>query len=473
MIPTERAPRPAAPGRWWATIGLRLGLLNGALIFAALMGLAVAGLFAVDRVLVSGAERTILDEVLDVAALLEKRPHTREEVADIIASEAAREYTFDLRYRVTTEEGALVAAQPADFWPRVAWRPATDLPAFETLHLPGERHRVRVGRKRLQHTPPVVIEVAVVLAEEDLAMADLRRAAALAIPAVIVVAAVLGAFLARRALGPIDAIERAARTIGAGLHGQRLPAAGTNDELDRLSETLNGMLERLERAARRNLAFAADVAHEVRTPLAVVRARIEEALAAGEGSGPALEAALGGVLRIEDMVKQLLALARSDEGTPPRSAAVVDLSDIAREVIDFFAPAAEARGRPLELTVAGPALVSGDRTSLSRAVANLIDNAMAYDPSRSPVEVRVGAGGAGRVELSVADRGPGIPDELRPVIFDRFVRGPGASTARPDGAGLGLALVRSVARQLGGDAEHEPREGGGSIFRLRLPRAPA
>ncbi len=155
----------------------------------------------------------------------------------------------------------------------------------------------------------------------------------------------------------------------------------------------------------------------------------------------------------------------------PRNAGVFDLGDVAREVIDFFGPAAEARGLPLELNVTGPALLYGDRTTASRAVANLIDNALAYDASRSPLEVRVAPDGPGRVELSVADRGPGIPDELRPVIFDRFVRGPGASTARPDGAGLGLALVRAVARQLGGDAEHQPREGGGSVFRLRLPLA--
>lgn len=459
------------------TIGARLGLFNAGLVLAALLGLGGAGLLAVDRVLVEGAERILTDEWFDVAGELEREPLTPAELGDLLAREAAEEHVYDVHYRVCTVQGTPIATSAPELWSRIAWHPVEDAAtALATVRPPGEMHRVRVLSRRVSAPEgPLQLEVALRLEAEDLAMERLLRAGALAVPAVIVVAALLGAFMARRALAPVDAIERTARTIGAGPRGRRLPAAGTNDELDRLAETLNAMLDRLERTAQRsNLAFAGDVAHEVRTPLAVVRARLEEAQALAaqlDGVGEPLAQAALAVDRLDRLVKSLLALARADEGGAPSAPpAKVDLGDIAAEVVAFFAPAAEARGMDLRLEAHGPAPVVGDRVALARAVANLVDNALAYAPERTAVEVSVRVQD-GEARLEVADRGPGIPDDLRPRLFERFSRGAGAALVRPDGAGLGLPLVRAVARSAGGEAEEEPRPGGGSIFRVRLPSA--
>lgn len=233
------------------------------------------------------------------------------------------------------------------------------------------------------------------------------------------------------------------------------------------------MLDRLERTAQHNLAFAGDVAHEVRTPLAVVRARLEEAQSAAvrEAVRTPLAQAAQALERLEGLVKSLLALSRADEGGAPSAPpATVDLGDIAAEVVAFFAPSAEARGMDLRLDAAGPVRVVGDRVALSRAVANLVDNALAYAPERTPVEVSVRIED-GEARLEVADRGPGVPEDLRPRVFERFARGAAAATLRPEGAGLGLPLVRAVARGAGGEAEEQPRPGGGSVFRMRLPLA--
>lgn len=461
---------------WPRTIGARLGLFNAGLVLTALIGLGGAGLVAVDRVLVAGAERILLDEMLDVSKELEGTLLDDRGVLALLTREAAEEHVYDVHYRVSRPDGTPVASSGTGFWSRIAWHPVPDAEVrYDTVRVEGDPHRIRVGCRMLE-TPegPLQIDVALRLEPEDVAMARLLRAGALAVPAVIAIAALLGAFMARRALAPVDAIERAARTIGAGLRGRRLPASGTNDELDRLAATLNAMLDRLERAALRNLAFAGDVAHEVRTPLAVVRARLEEALAEVPADGPcaALEQAHAASLRLDAMVRSLLALSRADEGAAPSTPAPFDLGDVAREVVAFFAPAAEARGMDLHLALQGPARLVGDRVAVSRAVANLVDNALAYAPEKSRIEVGVVVA-EGHATLSVGDAGPGVSEELRPRLFDRFARGEAAVTLRPEGAGLGLALVRAVARGMGGEAEHRPREGGGSVFSLRLPTEPA
>lgn len=457
---------------WPRTIGARLGLFNAGLVLLALIGLGGAGLVAVDRVLVAGAERILLDELLDVAKELEANRLDEEGILALLTREAAEEHVYDVHYRVSHPDGTPVASSGDRFWSRIAWHPFPgDSHRFDTVRVEDDPHRIRVGGRMLS-TPegPLQLDVALRLEPEDVAMARLLRAGALAVPAVIAVAAILGAFMARRALAPVDAIERAARTIGAGLRGKRLPASGTNDELDRLAATLNAMLDRLERAALRNLAFAGDVAHEVRTPLAVVRARLEEAQALVDDHGPgaALEQAHAAALRLDAMVRSLLALSRADEGASLSEPGPFDLGDVAREVVAFFAPAAEARGMELGLEVQGPVGLVGDRVAISRAVANLVDNALAYSPERSRIDVMVGVVD-GRGSISVADRGPGVSEELRPRLFERFVRGEAALALRPEGAGLGLALVRAVARGAGGEVEHAPREGGGSVFSLRLP----
>lgn len=468
---TGSTPRPGARA---ASIGVRLGLFNGALVLAALAALGGAGLVAVDKVLVAGAERILLDEMLDVQNVLAERRLSTRELQELLVREAAEEHAYDVHYRVSRPDGEVLATSATPLWARIAFEPVeAGETQFRTLRLPGDEHRLRVGT-RLISSPdgPLKLGVALHLEPEDVAMARLLRAGALAVPAAIVGAALLGAFMARRALAPVDAIERAARTIGAGPRGRRLPASGTKDELDRLAETLNAMLDRLERAALRNLAFAGDVAHEVRTPLAVVRARLEEALAAAP-SAP-LEQALAAVERLEGLVRSLLALARADEGTSGSGIgpAPFDLADVARDVVAFFAPAAEARGMSLTLGVAEPSPLVGDKVAMARAAANLVDNALAYAPARSAVEVTVFAD-RGAAVLQVADEGPPIDEELRPRLFDRFARGASAAAARPDGAGLGLALVRAVARGLGGEAEHEAPPSGGNLFRLRLPAGAA
>lgn len=454
------------------TIGARLALFNAGLVVTALIGLGGAGLLAVDQVLVAGAERILIDELLDVAKELERGGgQDAAQLEALLSREAAEEHVYDVHYRVSRTDGVPLASSGPRFWSRVPSREVAEgTTTFVTLRLPEERHRVRLAA-RVVRTPagPVELEVALRLEPEDVAMARLLRGGALAVPAVIAVAALLGAFMARRALAPVDEIERAARTIGAGPRGRRLPGTGTHDELDRLAETLNAMLDRLERAAQRNLAFAGDVAHEVRTPLAVIRARVEEAL--GAAPSPSLEHALAAVERLEGMVRSLLVLARMEEvGVGTAAPAPFDVGDVAAEVVAFFAPAAEARGMDLRLERAAPAPVLGDRVALARAAANLVDNALAYAPERTPVEVRVDAGG-GWAALTVADRGPGVTEDLRPRLFDRFARGSLAAAVRPDGAGLGLPLVRSVARAHGGEAEHHDREGGGSVFAIRLPLA--
>ncbi len=492
--PPDLAPGGAPPAwalesgtlrRWPRTIGARLGAFNAVVVLAALLGVGGAGLVAVDRVLVASVERVIHDEATDVTLELLRVTESPAVVAALLKRESDEEHSFDLHFRLSRPDGGVVATSDPGFWEALPLRPAAG-PRLEFRTLPGEPFRTRVGARRLE-TPagPRELEVAIVLEDEDRAMATLLRGGALSVPVVVALAAAIGAWLARRALAPVAAIERAARSIGGGPRGQRLPSTGTGDELDRLGETLNAMLARLEGTALRTLAFVGDVAHEVRTPLAVVRARVEEAQAlahrpvesGGQAPGGApeqaahgpLEQALEGIESLERLLRGLLVLARAEEGTTGAEALPFDLARVAREVVSFFGPAAAARGIELRLAAPAPAPTRGDRTAVARALANLVDNAIAYAPAGLPVEVGVEAGPT-RVRAVVRDGGPAIDPGLRPRLFDRFVRGPEGLRCRPEGAGLGLPLVRAIARAAGGDADLEAPPDGGNAFVLWLPR---
>ncbi|HET6202015.1 MAG TPA: ATP-binding protein [Planctomycetota bacterium] len=447
-----------------------------ALVFlTATAGLGALGLLAVQSALLEGADRDLDEELGEVAREIEERPLTLGELEAYLVSTAAAS-PHEPFFRVTRPDGTDVASSSAalsPLFPRL--RPGDGTVERRTLRIPGDEHRHRLAVRRFETRAagPVVVEVAVRLRHEEETMDLLTKHAAVAGPLVALFAALLGVFVAQRALRPIDAIDRAARTIGAGPGSVRLPRPGTGDELDRLAGTLNDMLGRLEAAAARNLRFAGDVAHEVRNPLATVRARLEGALAAVDGApaiAPPLEAALAEVGRLEALLQSLLLICRADEGRVALAREPVDLAALAREAVEFFGPLAEEHGITLGLVANGTAHVEGDPALLRRLVANLVDNALRYSAEGGEIRVRV-AREAGSVRLDVADRGPGIDPAAREKVFERFFRSERARALNPDGSGLGLALVRAVARAHGGEAAVAPNPGGGSVFSVDLPGA--
>ena len=294
------------------------------------------------------------------------------------------------------------------------------------------------------------------------------------IPLGVGLAALGGAVIARIALRPVDEMTRTARRITAEDLSRRVERPGTGDEMERLAETLNGMLARLEAAFTQTRRFAADAAHELRTPLAALRGGIEVALRAErtpEEYRRVLASSLEEVERLIRLAEDLLLLSRSSAG-PDVTRAPVDLEPLLLDVFDVGARLGQGAGVSVRTDAMASATVRGDATALRRALLNLIENAIKYTPPGGKVELGLTTGD-GLAVITVSDTGIGLDPADADRIFEPFVRLDAARARDTGGAGLGLAIARSIAVAHGGTLTVESRPGAGSRFVLRLPLAPA
>ena len=284
---------------------------------------------------------------------------------------------------------------------------------------------------------------------------------------VIVLGLAGGLFVTRRVLRRVDAMTETTRTIMAGDLGGRLPVAGTGDELDRLAENLNAMLERIEALMFGLKEVSDNIAHDLKTPLTRLQNRSEEALRTAKSESEyraALEATIAESEGLIRTFNALLMIARAESGQAREDMSEFDAAEIARDVGDLYEPLAEEKGISLKVEADAPARVKGNRELVSQALANLVDNAIKYTEPGAPLlngaapEIVVRALNEGEhILLTVADNGPGIPEADRARVVERFVRLE-QSRSKP-GSGLGLSLASAVARLHGGDltlADNEP-----------------
>jgi signal transduction histidine kinase len=258
-----------------------------------------------------------------------------------------------------------------------------------------------------------------------------------------------GAVMSRNMLRRVEQVNRTAEGVMAGNLSDRVPRRGTNDEFDQLAANLNGMLDQIERLMAGMREVSDNVAHDLKTPLARLRARLELALlGAGDQAGQteAIRASIDEADRLLATFNALLSIAEAEAGARRDGTERLDLAQLARAAAELYEPVADEKGFSLRLDTEPGAVIQGDRHLLSQAIANLLDNGLKYGGSgdRGEIEVTVRRTERG-VLLEVGDHGPGIPESDRDAVFDRFVRlEPSRSTP---GNGLGLSLVRAVARR--------------------------
>jgi two-component system OmpR family sensor kinase len=282
-----------------------------------------------------------------------------------------------------------------------------------------------------------------------------------------------GLVVAQRAMRPIAGLTRAAGEVARTRDPDiTLPKPQANDEVSELANTLEDMLRELSAAREeteatlaRQRKFVADASHELRTPLTSILANLEllESELAGEQRDMA-DSALRSSRRMRRLVGDLLLLARADAGRE-LTRAPVDLSAVAGEAAREAG--ALSSDHPVSLDLPGPVVVSGVADDLHRLAGNLIENALIHTPPGTPVTVSVRQED-GRAVLEVADRGPGVPHDMRERVFERFARGAG-DAAPTGGSGLGLAIVRAVTASHGGSVDLRDAEGGGARFVVTLP----
>jgi signal transduction histidine kinase len=297
---------------------------------------------------------------------------------------------------------------------------------------------------------------------------------------VVVLGLAGGFFVARRVLKRIDAMTQTAHTIMQGDLHERLPIAGTGDELDRLAINLNAMLERIEALMLGLKEVSDNIAHDLKTPLTRLRNRCEEALRTAGNETRYRQALESTIEESEALIRTfnaLLMIARAESGQARDDMTVFDAAEIVRGIGDLYEPLADDKGLTLAVEARSPTFVRGNRELISQALANLVDNAIKYgatapaQASGSPAAIVLKATERGdRILLSVADHGPGIAPSDRGRVLERFVRLE-QSRSQP-GSGLGLSLAAAIARLHGGELIMEDNRPG-LVSALSLPRVAA
>jgi heavy metal sensor kinase len=351
-------------------------------------------------------------------------------------------------------------------WPTLAGVPPGD--QFGDVDYNG-----RVFRLYQHPLPPYVILIAGQLEDNRNMMARFTAGLVWTTPVMLVISALAGYFLNRRALQPVDQITATLRSISIGNLSQRLPVAKPHDELHRLAETCNDMLGRLQDAVERINRFTADASHELRSPVALIRTVAEYALRNPKIDGESKEAfeeILAESVETSQLLEDMLTLARADAGYGSSVFEAVDLSPLVEDAVARQRPLAEAKQQTVTFNASGPAWISGDRSSLRRLIWILLDNAVKYTPAHGRIVVGLVATSSEAV-LTVRDSGIGIPEELLPRIFDRFVRAD-PSRGEVNGTGLGLAIAKWIAGAHHAQLSVESREREGSVFRVEFALLP-
>ena len=296
---------------------------------------------------------------------------------------------------------------------------------------------------------------------------------------ILILAAVGGYLLMEQPLRPLVTLTEKAAGIGRKKLGERLPVIPTGDELERLTHSLNGMIDRLEQALAHNNRFSADASHELRTPLTIMRGELEEMLRMDELPPQAVDnlvSTLEEIDRMSRIVNSLMAITRLDVGGEHMDRQTVDLSELVETTTEYMQLLADEKGLPLICACEAGVTVHADSMRLKQVIVNLVDNAIKYTPAapadgsdhNAAVRVTVSAHGS-IAQMEVSDHGIGIASDSLPYVFDRFYRADYARSRGAGGVGLGLAIVRSIVTAHDGAVTLRSTEGQGSTITVTLP----
>jgi heavy metal sensor kinase len=342
---------------------------------------------------------------------------------------------------------------------------------FVTTNLDSNQYRVALERTE-SHGKGFVIHAAVPTEPFDQALDRFRVIEKGALPLLVLIATLLGYWLSGRSLAPVNRIIRTAEEIGVENLSRRLDVPRPRDELRRLTETLNAMLGRIETSFRRITQFTADASHDLRTPVAVIRATAEIAMRknrSGEEYREALSRILETSVETSGLLENLLVLARADAGAAGLEMHPLDLGSHVKKAQERGAILAATKSLSFTSQVPESAvMVRADAIAIDRLLLILVDNAVKYTPSGGRCEIALSVSER-EAHISVTDTGMGIEASELESIFERFHRADQTRSRETAGAGLGLAIARWISSVHGGSITAESSAGSGSVFHVRLP----
>lgn len=339
---------------------------------------------------------------------------------------------------------------------------------FETITIPGHKDKVRMLYALL--SPSIILQVGQTMESYSGFLDAFKGIFITTMTFLIMLAAGVGWFMARRAVSGVEAITQTAQSVSGGTLGKRVPVKTRGDEIDQLAMTFNQMLDRIQTLVTEIKEMSDNIAHDLRSPITRIRGIAEVTLTNGKSMGEYENMAASTIEecdRLLDMINTMLMISKTESGVDKLSFEEIDLAGLVRQACELFEPTAEDKRVALRCDVPNKSHLVGDNRMIQRMLSNLLDNAIKYTPSGGKVSVSVSENDERYVVITVKDTGISIsPDDL-PRIFDRFYRCD-QSRSTP-GIGLGLSLARTIARAHGGDITVTSLLNQGSVFIITLP----
>lgn len=456
------------------SIGFRLTLWYLAIFASAQLLFGAAMWFGLRQNLYSIADVALTAQIDDLTNFLkaQKKDATVAKLQEEVSEAYVLEHSGDFLQIYDSEGNRIFRAASLEGSPIAPPAPnAIKNRSFQNLRL-GNKHFRFITQRIDVNGRSYAVQTGVPTDQIIATLVLFRRYLLMLAPLLLLAAASGGYWLSHKALSPVDALTRTARSIGGSNLGDRLEKLTTGDELQRLSDTLNEMLARIEGAFLRVTQFTADASHELRTPISLIRTEAEIALRKSRGDAEYREALRHILLEAErtsSLVEELLSLARADSGRESLHLAQLDLSGVIMETANEWRQLVENRNLQFTQTVAeGELPVLADRRAVQRLLAILLDNAVKYTPAPGVIELSLEARDEKSV-LTVRDSGIGIAEQDQSRIFERFYRVDKARSRELGGAGIGLAIADWIVQQHRGTISVESVVGSGSAFIVELP----
>lgn len=379
-------------------------------------------------------------------------------------------------FRLLNLNGEVFSSSNMSYWKNIAVDGKaigqllqSQTPVIETIVIPNRSEEVRILYAMI--SPTTIAQVGQAMESQSRFVEAFKKIFFATMSLLIVVAAAVGWFMARRAVSGVEVVTRTARKISEGSLQERVPVKATGDEIDQLATTFNQMLERIQALLTEIKEMNDNIAHDLRSPIARIRGLAEVTLTTGKSPDDFETMAASTIEecdRLLDMINTMLVISKTEAGVEKVSHDKVDIAALIGNACELFEPLAEEKNVGLRCRAPEKTIVSGDARMLQRMLANILDNAVKYTPPGGEVEISLSESEKKDIIIAIRDSGIGISATDLPHVFERFYRCD-RSRSQP-GTGLGLSLARAIARAHGGDITVRSALDQGSTFTVTLPK---
>jgi heavy metal sensor kinase len=431
--------------------------------------------FLITSVIRARTDQDLLGEARTLSSILKVQGMKAVRRQIIFEAQAAGEKK--IFFRLLSLDGQEFSSSNMSYWRDIGVGKAAieqligeNRPVFNTVSLPDRQHNIRVlyaivGRN-------IILQLGQSMENYTRFIEAFRKIFVTTMASLFIFAAIVGWFMARRALAGVEAVTRTARQISETSLKERVPVKKYQDEVDQLAITFNQMLDRIQTLVTGIREMSDNIAHDLKSPITRIRGISEVSLTTGASEKEYENMAASTVEecdRLLDIINTMLVISKTEAGVNKLDARELDIGAVVRDACELFQSSAEDKDLRLVCDVAGKFSISGDNRMIQRMIANLLDNAIKYTPGGGSVEVTVNTGNHDAVIIAVKDTGIGISEKDIPHIFERFYRcDPSRSEA---GIGLGLSFARAIARAHGGDITVFSAPEQGSTFTVTFPGA--